>query len=118
MAPSSATAAAARRRTARPPARRPAPARVRWDRLGRTAMLFVLVVLMYLYISPVRSLIGAVQQSSARHGDVARLRAENARLRAQRDALQNQATLTQKARNLGLVLPGERGYIVSGLPAN
>ena len=43
----------------------PPPTRLRWDRVARAAMLFVLLVLVYLYISPVRSLIGAVGESDA-----------------------------------------------------
>jgi cell division protein FtsB len=111
------TQVAAQRAGART-SRRPTPARVRWDRLSRAAMLFVLLVLLYLYISPVRSLVGAISQSSREHATLASLRAQNAHLKAERDSLQNPATLEQKARSLGLVLPGERAYVISGLPSN
>jgi cell division protein FtsB len=116
MAQAGSVPAGSRTRT---PARAPGPrARVRWDRLGRLAMLFVLAVLLYLYISPVRSLIGAVAESGRRQADVAALTRANRQLRAQRDALGTPAALERDARSLGLVRPGEKAYVIFGLPAN
>jgi cell division protein FtsB len=91
---------------------------MRWDRVGRAAMLLVLVVLAYLYISPIRSLLSDVAQSSARHRQLAALEREAARLHAQERALKRPSTLEIEARNLGLVRPGEREYVVRGLPDN
>ncbi len=45
------SASASARRSSARRAARPAPARVRWDRMGRVAMLGVLVILAYLYLS-------------------------------------------------------------------
>jgi len=91
---------------------------VRWDRIGRVAMLVVLCALVYLYISPARSLLAAVHESAQRRDAVIQLEHENARLLAQQKALQSPDTLEEAARNLGLVLPGERPYVVSGLPSD
>lgn len=93
--------------------------RVRWDRLGRAAMLVVLAILLYLYISPVRSLWTAIHESSHRKADVAALQAANKRLRAQRDALLNPNNVDLQARRLGLVHRGERAFVITGgLPNN
>jgi cell division protein FtsB len=94
------------------------PARVRWDRLARMAMLFVLVVLVYLYISPVRSLISTIHQSAAQRAELAGLERTTAKLRAERSALQSPSTLETLARADGFVLPGEKEFVVFGLPSN
>jgi cell division protein FtsB len=91
---------------------------MRWDRLGRAAMLFVLLVLVYLYISPVRGLISAVGESGRRQAEVAGLMRANAQLRAERAALVTPAARERAARSLGLVRPGERAFVISGLPSN
>ncbi len=93
-------------------------ARVRWDRLGRLAMLFVLVVLLYLYISPVRSLISAIHQSAADRAQVGSLERTKDRLLAERVALKSAGTLEIDARGQGLVKPGEKQFVVFGLPNN
>jgi cell division protein FtsB len=94
------------------------PARVRWDRVGRLAMLFVLLVLLYLYISPVRSLITAFHQSAAQRSQVTALKRTTAKLLAERAALKSTSTLTLDARKQGLVKPGEKEFVIFGLPSN
>jgi hypothetical protein len=91
---------------------------VRWDRLGRLAMLGVLVILVYLYVSPARALWSAWHEAGRRKTDVARLKRANAQLRARRDALLVPSTLDLQARTFGLVRRGERLYNVDGLPSN
>ncbi len=81
-------------------------------------MLFVLVVLAYLYISPIRLLISDLHVAALRHRQVVALERTTAGLRAQEQALARPSTLEIEARNLGLVRPGEREYVVSGLPDN
>jgi hypothetical protein len=81
-------------------------------------MLLVLVALAYLYISPVRGLISDLQVASSRHLQVLELERTSAQLHAQERTLQQASTLEVEARNLGLVRPGEREYVVSGLPDN
>jgi hypothetical protein len=91
---------------------------MRWDRISRAAMLFVLVVLAYLYISPIRLLISDLHAAAVRHGQVVALERTAAGLREQEKTLARPSTLEIEARNLGLVRPGEREYVVSGLPDN
>jgi Septum formation initiator len=98
-------------------ARRP-PTRLRWDRLGRAAMLIVLAILLYLYMSPVRALWSAIHESSRRKADAAALQRTNNQLRAQRDALLRPGNLDLQARKLGLVHRGERAYVIKNLPNN
>lgn len=92
--------------------------RIRWDRVGRVAMLLVLVVLAGLYASPVRSYVSAQGEAEQRRAEVAALRTENEELRRRRAALRSDAALEAEARRLGLIRPGERSFVVRGLPAD
>ena len=92
------------------------PARIRWDRVGRVALLVVLLLLVYLYVGPVRSWWSTWQESKAKQAQVTRLERENARLRARRAALQTPQALEREARKMGMVRPDERPFVVRGLP--
>ena len=89
-----------------------AAARIRWDRLGRVALLLVLVGVIALYVNPLRSYLSTWQEAKNRRGEVAELEQENARLRARKAELQNPRALEREARRLGMVKPGERAYVV------
>ena len=90
--------------------------RIRWDRLGRWALLFVLALVLYLYIGPTKNWVSTWREAGEKRQEVAKLRAENERLRVRRDALKRQSSLEREARRLGMVKAGERMYIVEGLP--
>jgi cell division protein FtsB len=96
-------------------AARHAAARIRWDRVGRTALLLVLLGVLLLYVGPLRSWFDTWQESKSRGAEVAALERENARLRARRDELRDPVALEREARRLGMVRPGERAYVVEGL---
>ena len=81
-------------------------------------MLLGLCLLLYLAISPVRTLIADVHLSAQRRTQLQELRHRGAALAATERALQSTATADIGARNLGFVRPGEHEYIVSGLPNN
>jgi cell division protein FtsB len=113
-ASASARRAAPRRATVtRLPAR---PARVRWDRIGRMALLFVLCGLLYLYIGPARSYLSTFNAAKEKRAEIARLERQNAHLRARQKALHQPSTLETEARRLGMVRPGEVPYVVRHLP--
>ena len=90
--------------------------RIRWDRLGRWALLFVLGLVIYLYVGPATMWVSTWREADRKREEVATLRAENERLRERRDALQRQSSLEREARRLGMVKAGERMYVVEGLP--
>ena len=81
-------------------------------------MLGALVVLLYLAISPVRSLIADFHLSAQRHAQLVSLERQAASLQAEKHALQLPGTPGIEARNLGRVKPGEHPYVVYGLPDN
>jgi cell division protein FtsB len=96
-------------------ARRP-PARIRWDRVGRIALLCVLAFVLYLYIGPARTWVATYGEAKERRAHVAQLRAENERLRDRERELRRASALEREARKLGMVKAGERAYVVEGLP--
>ena len=89
---------------------------IRWDRLSRYGLLAVFAVLLFLYVNPLRTYVSTLRESQRRGAEVTALERENRQLRAKRAALQNPAVLEAEARRLGMVRPGERAYVVKGLP--
>ncbi len=105
----------------RPTGRRPVAtaggtARIRWDRLGRTALLAVLGVILLLYVSPTKHWIEQSGTRSAQRAELKELSAENATLKRKVRALQDPRTLEQEARRLGMVKQGERSYVIENPP--
>lgn len=90
--------------------------RVRWDRVGRIALLLVLVGVLALYVKPVLSWWSTRQESQKRGAEVSVLEAENQKLRKRRAELKDPRMLENEARRLGMVKPGERAFVVEGLP--
>ncbi|MDX6687789.1 MAG: hypothetical protein QOF26_2579 [Baekduia sp.] len=91
---------------------------IRWDRVGRVALLVVLFGVVALYVGPSISFFHTYREAQSRRAEVSQLQRENVRLRARRTALKDPRTLEREARRLGLVKPGERPYIVKGLPGD
>ena len=89
--------------------------RIRWDRLGRWALIVVLGLVLYLYIGPALSWVSTYKQSKERKADVAALKAENQRLLDRRKYLRDPASLEREARRLGMVKAGEKSYVVEGV---
>jgi cell division protein FtsB len=115
----------ARRRKAPPMASssyaaRPRIARggVRWDRIGRVALLLVLGLVLLLYIGPLRSFYSTWQEGHSKRAYVRRLTRENQRLEARRRALGDPRRLEADARRLGMVRPDEHAFVIQGLPKN
>jgi hypothetical protein len=89
---------------------------VRWDRVGRLAMLGVLVALLYLYLSAGIRTFSTWRQAHSDSAAVVTMEHEHQLLVRQHEALGTRATLEAEARRLGMMKAGERQYIVSGLP--
>ncbi|HEV2813570.1 MAG TPA: septum formation initiator family protein [Solirubrobacteraceae bacterium] len=96
--------------------RLPARPHIRWDRVGRIALLLVLLGVIALYINPARSWWSTKQESTQRGAEVTELERENKRLRERRAQLKDPRMLENEARRLGMVKPGERAFVVEGLP--
>ena len=89
---------------------------IRWDRLGRWALIAVLGLVLYLYVGPAATWVSTYREAGRKRGDVAKLQAENRELRERRRELRGPAALEREARRLGLVKAGEKAYVIEGLP--
>jgi cell division protein FtsB len=89
--------------------------RIRWDRLGRWALIAVLGFVLYLYIGPAVTWVSTFKEAKRKRADVAALKADNARLRERRRDLKDPASLEREARRLGMVRAGEKSYVIQGL---
>ena len=88
---------------------------VRWDRIGRLALLFVGLLLIYLYINPLRTYVSTWQEARTKRAEVAQLQREHAELVKRARALSSPGSIEVEARRLGMVKPDERAYVVRGL---
>jgi len=89
---------------------------VRWDRIGRLALLFVGLLLIYLYINPLRTYMSTWQEATTKRGELSQLQREHAELVKRARELRSAGSIETEARRLGMVKPDERAYIVRGLP--
>ena len=110
--PGAATARPARPRVAPRRRVRDAGSGIRWERVGRIALLGVLCVIVLLYIPPVTHWIQQKRTASRGHAQVRELERERVRLRARLGELTGPGALEREARRLGMVRPGERPYAV------
>ena len=95
--------------------RRTGPSRIRWDRLGRIALVLVLFGVMVSYLNPLVNLLEAWQGSKSSDAQLTQLKQEKVELTGQLREASSPATLEREARRLGMVKPGEHAYIVHGL---
>jgi cell division protein FtsB len=109
------TARTPRTATAR---RRPAAARVRWDRIARCTLLVVLFGVLLLYIGPARNYLSTYHQAQHARAQVATLEQQNRQLRDEQRALRGPLAVSRAARRLGMVKAGERPFVVQGLPSS
>lgn len=86
--------------------------RIRWDRLGRWALIVVLGLVLYLYIGPALTWVSTYKEAGRKRAEVAALKAQSKRLLDRRSYLRNPASLEREARRLGMVKAGEKSYVV------
>jgi cell division protein FtsB len=89
--------------------------RIRWDRLGRRALIGVFALVLYLYIGPAARWVTTYREAKHKRAEVAALQAQNRSLKAKRNALRAPGSLERQARALGMVKAGEKLYVIQGL---
>ncbi|MDQ5833623.1 MAG: septum formation initiator family protein [Actinomycetota bacterium] len=89
---------------------------IRWDRLGRLALLSTLFVILMLYISPAKHWWEQSRTANAQEQELGDLTKENRGLKERVRALRDPGALEREARRLGMVRQGERAYVIEGLP--
>jgi cell division protein FtsB len=88
--------------------------RVRWERVGRFGLLFVLAVVIGLYVEHTLSYVSTRAQADQQRAIVTQLARQNAALIREQKSLNDPATIISEARSLGMVRPGEQPYVVTG----
>jgi cell division protein FtsB len=93
----------------------PRQTQIRWDRVGRWALISVLGFVLYLYIGPLATWVATYREAGNKRAEVAALKAEHRRLQQRRAELRDPTALEREARRLGMVKAGEKSYVVEGL---
>jgi cell division protein FtsB len=94
---------------------RPRPG-IRWDRVGRVALLATLVVIVFSYASPARQWLRQSGTAGHQKQELSDLNSENRKLKRRLRALRDPGALEREARRLGMVRVGERSYVIENLP--
>jgi cell division protein FtsB len=84
--------------------------------VGRFALLGVLVVIIGLYISPVKHWFEQSRTADEQRAELRQLERDNARLEARVRELRRPDALEREARKLGMVKLGERAYAIENAP--
>ena len=89
---------------------------IRWDRLSRLGLLVALLLVLLSYLGPATNYWESWHLNRETRAEVQTLREDNARLRERAGALDRPQRVELEARRLGMARPGERVYVVHGLP--
>ena len=89
--------------------------RIRWDRLGRYALLTVLCAILLAYISPISHWMRQSETAKHEEAELRSLQAENAHLKHRVADLKRPIALEREARKLGMIKEGERAYVIPNL---
>jgi cell division protein FtsB len=90
---------------------------IRWDRVGRCALLGTLMVILLLYVSPALHWWQQSGTDGEQHQQLRELRRENRALKQRVVQLRDPRALEREARRMGLVERGERAYVIEDLPS-
>ena len=118
MAPSAYAAARPKRRPAarkpRPGARR-SPSRIKWDRVGRIALVLVLFAVAYSYLNPAIDLFKTYRSTTAAKAEFHKLLDENKRLHSEIHSADKPPVVAAVARKQGQIAKGEHPFVLHGL---
>lgn len=89
---------------------------IRWDRLGRVALLVTLLVIVLSYASPARQWIKQSGTAGHQARELSELQTEKRKLNQRLRALRDPEALEREARRMGMVRVGERSYVIENLP--
>jgi pyridoxine/pyridoxamine 5'-phosphate oxidase len=96
---------------------RSAAIRVRWERLGRIALLVVLGAVVAVYAEHAVSYFSTRSQNARQQAIVRTLERRHAQLLGRERALRNATTVVRRARQLGMTRTGEQSYVITGQPS-
>jgi cell division protein FtsB len=90
---------------------------IRWDRVGRVALITTLGVIMLLYVSPALHWLEQSRTAGEQRSELSELTAKNRELKRRLRDLRSPGALEREARRLGMIRIGERSYVIENLPA-
>ncbi len=90
---------------------------IRWDRVGRYALLGTLLVILALYVAPLTHWIEQSRTAAQQRQELRELTRENHGLKRRVRALRDPHALEREARRLGMVRQGERPFVIENLPS-
>jgi cell division protein FtsB len=119
MAPSARSSSSRPKRRPAPRRARPGPrtdpSRIKWDRVGRIALVLVLFAVAYSYLNPAIDLFKTYQSTTAAKAEFHELLKENKRLHRAIQSADEPAVIERVARQQGLSREGETTYMLRGL---
>lgn len=80
------------------------------------ALMLVGVLVVALYVNPLRTYVATSREASTKRAEVAELQREHRALVRRQAELRRRGSIETEARRLGMVRPTERAYVVKGLP--
>jgi cell division protein FtsB len=89
---------------------------IRWDRVGRLALLGTLGIILALYVSPVHTWITQRGTAAEHRAEQRDLEQKNAELRERIKYLREPDAVEREARKLGMVRKGERAFVIQNPP--
>jgi cell division protein FtsB len=89
---------------------------IRWDRVGRVALITTLGVIMLLYVSPALHWLEQSRTAGEQRNELSELTGKNRELKRRLRELRSPGALERQARRLGMVRIGERSYVIENLP--
>ncbi len=99
----------------RRPGARTTPSRIKWDRVGRIALVLVLFAVAYSYLNPAINLFETYRSTTAAKAEFHVLLQENKRLHRSIQSSDDPAVVAAAARKQGMIAEGETPYVLRGL---
>lgn len=91
---------------------RPISKGIAWDRLPGNWLLVILIVMAALYVPPLKNYYEQRKATTEARATLQQLGKENRVLKARARALRRESTIATKARELGMVSPDEKPYVI------
>ena len=104
-----------RRPAPRRPAARSGAGRIKWDRVGRIALVLVLFAVGYSYLNPAINLFETYKSTTAAKAEFHERLQENKRLHHAIQSSDEPAVVARAAREQGMVAEGETPFVLRGL---
>jgi cell division protein FtsB len=99
----------------RRPGVRGTPSRIKWDRVGRIALVLVLFTVAYSYLNPAINLFDTYRSTTAAKEEFQTLLHENKQLHRQVQSADEPPVVAAAARKQGMVAEGETPFVLRGL---